>query len=127
VSAANATLDVLMTSGIYDGLFARSERLMFGIRDRMNAAGLAIRVVGIGPLFQVWFTDSPIRNYREAVHYARKDRFRIWWEEMMKQGVLFHPDPFENLFVSFAHDDSDVERTLKAVENALPEVKRRMR
>lgn len=127
VSAANATLDVLMAPGIYDGLFARSERLMFGIRDRMNAAGLQTRVVGIGPLFQVWFTDSPIRNYRDAVHHARKDQFRIWWEEMMKQGVLFHPDAFENLFVSFAHDDNDVERTLKAVENALPEVKRRMR
>lgn len=127
VSAANATLDVLIAPGIYDGLFARSERLMFGIRDRMNAAGLQTRVVGIGPLFQVWFTDSPIRNYRDAVHHARKDRFRIWWEEMMKQGVLFHPDAFENLFVSFAHDDNDVECTLKAVENALPEVKRRMR
>ena len=127
VSAANATLDVLMTPGIYDGLFARSERLMLGIRDCMNSAGLETNVVGIGPLFQVWFTDSPIRNYRDAVQHARKDRFRIWWEETMKQGVLFHPDAFENLFVSFAHDDGDVERTLKAVEKTLPEVKRRMR
>lgn len=127
VSAANATLDVLMTPGIYDDLYSRSERLMLGIRDRLTLAGFEIEVVGLGPLFQVWFSDSPIRNYRDAVHHARKDRFRVWWEEMMKQGVLFHPDAFENLFVSFAHDDSDVERTLKAVEKALPDVKRRMR
>lgn len=126
VSAANATLDVLMTPGIYDDLYSRSERLMLGIRDRLNLAGFETEVVGLGPLFQVWFSDSPIRNYRDAVHHARKDRFRVWWEEMMKQGVLFHPDAFENLFVSFAHDNSDVERTLRAVENALPEVKRRM-
>jgi glutamate-1-semialdehyde 2,1-aminomutase len=127
VSAANATLDVLTTPGIYQDLFARSERLMLGIRDRMDSAGLQAKVVGIGPLFQVWFTDSPIRNYRDAVQHARKDRFRIWWEEMMKRGVLFHPDAFENLFVSFAHTDADVELTLKAVDEALPEVKRRMR
>lgn len=127
VSAANATLDVLMTPGVYADLFARSERLMIGIRDRMDSAGLETKVVGIGPLFQIWFTDSPIRNYRDAVQHARKDRFRIWWEEMMKQSVMFHPDAFENLFVSFAHNDVDVERTLKAVENALPEVKRRIR
>ena len=126
VSAANATLDVLMTPGIYDDLYSRSERLMLGIRDRLNLAGFETEVVGLGPLFQVWFSDLPIRNYRDAVRHARKDRFRVWWEEMMKQGVLFHPDAFENLFVSFAHDDSDVERTLKAMEKALPEVKRRL-
>ena len=127
VSAANATLDVLMTPGIYDDLYSRSGRLMLGIRDRLNSAGFETEVVGLGPLFQVWFSNSPIRNYRDAVHHARKDRFGVWWEEMMKQGVLFHPDAFENLFVSCAHDDSDVERTLKAVDNALPDVKRRMR
>jgi glutamate-1-semialdehyde 2,1-aminomutase len=127
VSAGNATLDFLMTPNIYENLFARSERLMLGIRDRLDSAGLQIKVVGVGPLFQIWFTDSTIRNYRDAVHHARKDLFRIWWEEMMKRGVLFHPDAFENLFVSFAHTDEDVDRTLKAVEDALPEVKRRIR
>jgi len=68
-----------------------------------------------------------IHNYRDAVRHARRDQFRVWWEEMMKRGVLFHPDAFENLFVSFAHNDTDVECTLKAVEIALPEVTRRMR
>lgn len=126
VSAANATLGFLMTPGIYQNLSARSERLMLGIRDRLDSAGLQTKVVGVGPLFQVWFTDSEIRNYRDAAHHARKGLFRIWWEEMMKRGVLFHPDAFENLFVSFAHTDEDVDCTLKAVEQAIPEVKRRM-
>jgi glutamate-1-semialdehyde 2,1-aminomutase len=127
VSAANATLDFLMTPGIYQGLFEKSERLMQGMSERLGAAELHAKVAGIGPLFQVWFTDSPIRNYRDAVRHARRDLFRIWWEEMIKRGVLFHPDAFENLFVSFAHSDTDVECTLHAVESALPEVQRRMR
>ncbi|HUO15312.1 MAG TPA: glutamate-1-semialdehyde 2,1-aminomutase [Verrucomicrobiae bacterium] len=127
VSAANATLDFLGTPGIYGKLFELGEKLMRGISERMNSAGLSVRVVGIGPLFQVWFTDSPIRNYRDAVRHARKDLFRMWWEAMMKRGVLFHPDAFENLFISFTHNDSDVDLTLKAVESALPELKIRMR
>jgi glutamate-1-semialdehyde 2,1-aminomutase len=127
VSAANATLDFLMMPGIYQSLFDKSERLMQGIRERLESEGLHTRVVGVGPLFQVWFTDPPIRNYRDAVRFARKDLFRIWWEEMMKRGVLFHPDAFENLFVSFAHTDTDVELTLQAVDDALPDVRRRMR
>jgi glutamate-1-semialdehyde 2,1-aminomutase len=126
VSAANATLDFLMTPGIYRGLFDKSERLMRGIGERLKSAGFEASVVGIGPLFQVWFASSPIRNYREAIRYARRDRFRIWWEEMIKRGVLFHPDALENLFVSFAHTDSDVECTLRAVEDAIPEIRRRL-
>ncbi len=127
VSAANATLDFLATPGVYEGLFEKSERLMHGIGERLESAGFDAKVVGIGPLFQLWFTRSPIRNYREAVRHARRDQFRVWWEEMMQRGVLFHPDAFENLFVSFAHSDSDVESTLQAVEDALPAMRRRLR
>ena len=127
VSAANATLDFLMTPGIYETLVNKSERLMQGIRARLDSAGLKTRVVGLGPLFQVWFTDSPIRNYRDAIRYARRDVFRMWWQEMLKRGVLFHPDAFENLFVSFAHTDKDVEFTLQAVESAIPDIVRHVR
>jgi glutamate-1-semialdehyde 2,1-aminomutase len=45
---------------------------------------------------------------------------------MIKRGVLFHPDAFENLFVSFAHSDSDIECTLQAVEDALPQMRHRL-
>jgi glutamate-1-semialdehyde 2,1-aminomutase len=126
VTAANATLDFLTTPGVYRKLFEISETLTTGIRERMESAGLPVDVVGIGPLFQVWFTDSPIRNYRDAVRHARKDLFRIWWKAMMKRGVLFHPDAFENFFVSFAHNEEDVKLTLNAVEAALPELQGRM-
>jgi glutamate-1-semialdehyde 2,1-aminomutase len=127
VSAANATLDFLMTPGIYQSLFDKSERLMRGIRERMESAGFKTTVAGIGPLFQVWFTSCPIRNYRDAVRHARRDQFRVWWEEMLKRGVIFHPDAFENLFVSFAHSDIDVDCTLQAVEDASLAMRRRFR
>jgi len=127
VSAANAALDFLATPGVYKSLFEKSERLMHGIAERLESAGFDAKIVGLGPLFQIWFTQEPIRDYRDAVHHARRDQFRVWWEEMMQRGVLFHPDAFENLFVSFAHTDSDVECTLQAVEAALPAVRRRLR
>jgi glutamate-1-semialdehyde 2,1-aminomutase len=127
VSAANATLDFLATPGIYDALFQKSERLMQGVGERLKSAGFACDVVGLGPLFQVWFTDCRIRNYRDALRHARKDWFRLWWEEMMQEGILFHPDAFENLFLSFAHDDQDIDRTLEAVDRVIPSLRRRMK
>jgi glutamate-1-semialdehyde 2,1-aminomutase len=42
--------------------------------------------------------------------------FRRWWEGMLERDVLFHPGAFENLFVSFAHSDTDIDRTLEAAD-----------
>jgi glutamate-1-semialdehyde 2,1-aminomutase len=72
--------------------------------------------VGVGPVSQVWFATRLIRNYRDAARYADHDLFRRWWEGMLEHDVLFHPGAFENLFVSFAHSDEDVERTLQAAD-----------
>lgn len=119
VAAANAAIDLLADESAFSRLRTLTERLREGLQDRFDNSGLAARVVGIGPLFQVWFTSAPIRNYRDAIRHADQDLFRIWWEEMLVRGVLFHPGPLENLFVSFAHQDEDVDRTLEAADGAI--------
>jgi glutamate-1-semialdehyde 2,1-aminomutase len=86
------------------------------MRSPTGYAKLQADVVGVGPVLQVWFTDHPIRNYREAARHARHDLFRLWWEGMLDRGVLFHPGAFENLFVSFAHTEADIDQTLAAAK-----------
>jgi glutamate-1-semialdehyde 2,1-aminomutase len=63
---------------------------------------------------QVWFAEKPIHNYRDAERYADRELFRLWWEGMLERGVLFHPSPYENLFLSTAHSREDVAVTLAA-------------
>lgn len=114
VAAANAALDELAAPGMYERLFAVSDRLRLGLEQVFADAGISADVAGIGPVFQVWFTERPIRNYRDAARFARHDVFRRWWEGMLDRGVLFHPGAFENLFISFAHSDDDIDCTLAA-------------
>lgn len=114
VTAANAALDELSEPGKYEGLYQVSDRLRFGLEKVFADAKIPTRVAGIGPVFQVWFSEHDIHNYRDAVHHARHDLFRIWWEGMLDRGVLFHPGAFENLFISFAHSAEDIDRTLAA-------------
>jgi glutamate-1-semialdehyde 2,1-aminomutase len=116
VAAANAALDELGTPGKYEELFVRCEKLYQGLRKLLDKHRLPAYVVGVGPVSQVWFAKRPIRNYRDAARYADHDLFRRWWEGMLEHDVLFHPGAFENLFVSFAHSDEDVERTLQAAD-----------
>jgi glutamate-1-semialdehyde 2,1-aminomutase len=125
VAAANAAMDELAEPGIYDRIFTVSDRLRLGLEKIMADAKMQTIVAGVGPVFQVWFTDTPIRNYRDAARHARHDLFRLWWEEMLERGILFHPGAYENLFISFAHTEADVDETLVAARDAVKALKRR--
>jgi len=117
VAAANAALDELGASGTYDKLYAVSDRLREGLARVMSQVGLPAHVVGLGPLMQVWFSDQPIHNYRDAERHADQELFRRWWDGMLARGILFHPGAYENLFVSTAHTAEDVDITLRAAED----------
>jgi len=114
VAAANAALDELATPGLYQGLYQRAERLTQGLTRILKDAKLPAFVVGVGPVLQVWFSKHPIRNYRDAARHADHEMFRKWWEGMLDRGILFHPGAYENLFLSFAHDQNDIDQTLAA-------------
>ena len=114
VSSANATLDILSQPNFYNSLDAVSDRLRLGLIEVFNSAGIPTRVVGMGAVYQVWFTEHDIHNYRDAARYANHEIFRVWWEGMLERGILFHPGAFENLFITFAHTNDDVDRTLEA-------------
>ena len=116
VAAANAALDELGVPGKYEALFERCAGFYSGLSAIFRRHGLPANVVGLGPVLQVWFATKPIRNYRDAARYADHRLFRLWWEGMLEQNVLFHPGAFENLFVSFAHSDQDISRTLLAAD-----------
>lgn len=123
VAAANEAIDEISEPGRFDELYRVSDRLRLGLGEIFDEAGISTRVVGMGPVFQVWFTDYDIRNYRDAARFARHDVFRVWWEGMLDRGVLFHPGAFENLFLSFAHTDDDIDRTLVAAREVAQVIK----
>jgi glutamate-1-semialdehyde 2,1-aminomutase len=122
ISSALASLHHLSSQASYADLYRRSDRLREGLSQLMREKSVAGSVVGMGPVYQVWFADAEIHNYRDAARHARPDLFRLWWEEMLERGVLFHPGHLENLFLSFAHSDADIEATLERADASLDAV-----
>jgi glutamate-1-semialdehyde 2,1-aminomutase len=112
VAAGNAALDELSQPGMYERLYKVSDRLRFGLEKVFADAKIPAKVAGVGPVFQVWFSQQDIHNYRDAARHASHELFRIWWEGMLDRGVLFHPGAYENLFISFAHSEDDIDQTL---------------
>jgi len=116
--AGLATLALLDDPEFYKPLNARSERLANGIRDALQQSGVPGQVNRAGSLLTLFFAAQPIRNYADA---KRSDttRFAGFFREMLAHGVLLPPSQFEAIFVSAAHSDEDISRTLAAVRESL--------
>jgi len=125
VAAAIATLDELARPGTYERLHALGERLANGLRDEFRGAGIPALVQGPGPVFQLWFTETPATTYREAIAKAKPAFYAAFQQAMLRRGVLFHPSQQEHLFLSTAHTDGDVDRTLEAARGAVAEIRDR--
>ncbi|MEN6595787.1 MAG: glutamate-1-semialdehyde 2,1-aminomutase [Clostridiaceae bacterium] len=126
LSAASATLDYLRAPGRYEAFTRTSLRLMNGLEVLFSRSKLDAYVVGVGPLFQVWFASHPIKNYRDAAKYASEELFTLWWREMLFRGVLFHPHYFENMFISMAHSDADIDDTLQKAEDSIRAMEKKL-
>jgi glutamate-1-semialdehyde 2,1-aminomutase len=122
MSAANAVLDELAKPASYEHLFELGERLASGLEEVVSRAGFPVVQQGVGPFFQIFFSDGQIDDYRQAVTMARAEPYRAFCRAMRKRGVLFHPWPLENWFVSTAHTLDDVDEVLNRAEDAIREV-----
>ena len=65
-AAVSATMDLLDEPGLYARQRALGDRLAAGLRDRCGEAGIPARVEGLGTVFQLWFSEHAIRDWREA-------------------------------------------------------------
>lgn len=126
-AAVSATMDLIAEPGLYERQRALGERLAQGLESIADENGIDAYVTGLGTVFQLWFADGPIKNWRDAVAQTREGVFKRWYEEMLVRGVLFHPLQFENLFVSLVHDDRDIDQTLEAASGAMRVLAREFR
>ncbi len=120
-AAGLATLAELRKPGAYARLHERGRALRDGLAALARRAGLPAQVVGESMVFDIVFTAEPVTDYR-AMLTADGARLRAFNAECLKQGVLKGK---EKIYVSLAHTEEDVARTLAVFEAALAVVPRR--
>jgi glutamate-1-semialdehyde 2,1-aminomutase len=94
---------------VYEELEARGARLEAGLRE---ASGLAVQRVGA--MATLFCQDGPVRNLDEA-RASDTERYAALFRHLLGRGVLIAPSQFEALFVSLAHGDEEIDRTVDAV------------
>ena len=108
------TLEILRRPDQYEKLQTTGETLMGEIRHRLESAGHEVQVVGHPTLFDVVFTDKPVRDYRDWLHGTRNKAADLH-VQLKKNGILKGLGKF---YVSLALTDEDISRTLDIVTDA---------
>ncbi len=113
MAAGIATLDSLREPGIYEELEEKTARLCAGIVSILHDRQIPHRINRVGSMFTLFFTGRDVTEFASAAQVDQRlfvDHFR----KMLTGGVMIAPSPFETSFVSRAHNDEDIEATLKA-------------
>lgn len=119
VSAGLATMERL-TPELYQKLEAVGASLEEGLRGAAQASGAAACVQRVGSMITLFFTGGPVRSWDDAVRSDTK-RFAAWHRGMLARGIYWPPSQFEAAFLSNAHSEADIERTVNAAKEALAE------
>ncbi|HEX5108292.1 MAG TPA: glutamate-1-semialdehyde 2,1-aminomutase [Vicinamibacterales bacterium] len=112
-----------LTPRLYRDLARRGSMLAQGLADAARAARVAVQVNAFGSLVTPFFTTTPVRDYDSAL-LANTAAYATFFNGMLKRGVYPPPSQFEAWFVSAAHTDRHVARTIKAAEGAMKDVAR---
>ena len=120
--AGLATLRALRDDeSAYARLDELGARLAAGIEEAASAAGVPLAVGRSGSALTAFFREKPPRDYAEATE-SDTARFARFHRALLERGVMLPPSQFEAWFVSLAHDEALVDRSLEAAREALAEV-----
>ncbi|HSK11196.1 MAG TPA: glutamate-1-semialdehyde 2,1-aminomutase [Vicinamibacterales bacterium] len=106
---------------LYKRLARLGAMLATGLADAAREAGVALQVNAVGSVLTPFFTEGAVRDYRSALR-ANSLQYGTFFRAMLARGVYPPPSQFEAWFLSSAHTEAAVRKTLKAAREAMHEV-----
>lgn len=122
MSAGIATLKILKRSGVYENLEKKTKRLVNGIKEAAKKYDIPLQINQIASMFSIFFNKNPVKNYETALK-SDNEMFIKYFYGMLKRGIYLAPSAYEASFVSIAHTDEDIDKTIEAVDKTFKEIK----
>ena len=119
-AAGLATLAELRAEGAYDRLHEVGGRIRGALVDACEAEGFSVQSVGEDAIFDIYFADHPVRNFRDGLA-ADGQPLALLNAGLLGRGILKSwPQKF---YPSIAHTDADIDRTVDAIREVAPTIK----
>lgn len=118
MSAGIACLNELKKEGNEQRLAMLTKKLALGLKNLANQHNIPLVVNYVGGMFGIFFTtQNEVTSYQQAIQ-CDVEKFNLFFHKMLEQGVYLAPSAFEAGFMSLAHTDTDIDRTLQAADIA---------
>ena len=121
MAAGIAALEQLCADGIYEELEKKSAKLANGIKNVIGQLGVNFTQTRVGSMFSLFFSTEEARN-DSISQKCDLELFNAYFWGMLKRGIYLAPSQFEAGFLSLAHTDDDIDRTIQVTEEVLKEL-----
>lgn len=117
VSAGLATLE-LLSEDVYDRLEALGSRLEAGLTDALAVTGVRGCVQRVGSMLTLFFQEGPVASYADSAR-SNHELFGAWHRGLVARNIYWPPSGYEAAFISAAHSEEDIDRTIEAARASL--------
>ena len=117
VAAGLKTLEIISRAGFYECLSTQTQKLMTGLKQAADQAGIPFAVDSVGGMFGFYFADQVPTSY-EAVTKSDIEAFKKFFHAMLDAGVYLAPSAYEAGFTSIAHDDDVLAQIISAAKTS---------
>lgn len=123
LTAAIKTLNILLEEKdiIYPKVARSCDKIVAGLKDSIQENNLECTVNSIGSMFQVFFTNKIVKDFG-SVKSSDTTKFNSLFKSLLKNHIFIPPSQFETCFISYNHNEEDIEKTIDAYENAFKNI-----
>ena len=118
MAAGLTTLKILKEKSPYDELDKKGDMLFSGLKRVAEAAGINVVINRVGSMGSLFFTDEPVTDF-ETAKASDENQFKRYFRSMLDQGIYLAPSPYEAAFLSTAHSEETVRKTIECASIAL--------
>jgi glutamate-1-semialdehyde 2,1-aminomutase len=111
-----------LSKPLYTWMARLGRMLASGLAEAAREAGVALQVNAHGSLLTPFFTSAPVRDYRSALR-ANSAQYAAFFRGMLARGIYPPPSQFEAWFLSAAHTEADVRKTIRAAKAAMKDAR----
>ncbi len=118
MAAGLKTLEIISQPGFFDDLNKKSNDFFGQIQNKINGKGWPLSLNYVNSMGCLFFKDGGVDDFISATQ-SDTDRFTKYFSGLLEQGIYIAPSQFEAAFISVAHSDEDLQKTLDIMENTL--------
>lgn len=113
MAAGYETVSILKEENVYDELEVKAKLLEEGLRNNLKRLNLNYRMNRVGSMMSFFFTERDVHDFSSAMTSDTK-AFTSYFKEMLKNGIYLAPSQYEASFLSAAHSNDDIQKTVEA-------------